>query len=180
MKTAILCPGPSLDRFDPAAGYGLVVAVNRAPVIAWTRWRARADWWCCDYRRFLDQTLPYIPGVVIRDKAVQRIAKAGRIDDLKRHPRLAHAELAERWPLAVDWQRFTATVALVVAVDRGATQIDCYGVDWTNQPDADGVACHTNKRSDDRWQEEVPIWNNLVKSFRDQRGVNVRRVVDGQ
>ena len=55
-------------------------------------------------------------------------------------------------PNEVDWPFLTALAAIVYAGRAGATQIDCFGMDWTGTLDWDGTAGGLN-RSNERWQK---------------------------
>lgn len=188
MNAALLCPGPSLLRTftretagtrEAAAGYSLVLGVNRAPIIAAAV--ARCDWWVCQ-----DWTLVEAIGREVRGRpklctarrTLERIAEgkatAGDVE--------AGCTIEDLWASAgAAWNRlgtYTAPWGLVLAEREGATQIDVYGADWTDAPDADGVWVEGCRRDAERWRQEGACWGEACRLLA-ERGVGVRLVLAG-
>jgi hypothetical protein len=79
-------------------------------------------------------------------------------------------------PIALQWDLFSATIALVYAVRRGATLINCFGMDWAGTADFDGVQAGGN-RTPERWELEQAIFKNRLVPWCAQRGIVVNRIV---
>lgn len=176
MHTVLLCPGPSLRTgYAPARAADLVIGVNRAPLIAANDGGPRVDWWVADYRRFLDVELPYRPRVVMRADGMRLCYQRGHGDKVERHEIVTQEDLMQRWPAQpIEWTRKSACTALVLAADLGATRIDCYGCDWTCEPDVDGVSHKSDKRTPERWESEAEVWHALVELL-GKSGITVDR-----
>lgn len=170
MKAGILCPGPSLARIPPLSDYQLLVGVNRAPFIV----GVEVDAWCFDARAFLSGRIAYKPTLLCSAHDVAEISGARRIV-LEDHHIFTHEYLLHYWPgPLLAWCDFSATSAIILAAHLGATSIDCYGSDWTCEPDADGVSLPSNRRTPERWGEEAIVWQK-VTAYLGQRSISVER-----
>lgn len=168
MKTAILCPGPSLSQtFKTRDAYAAVAGVNRAVH------RAPCDVWVS-----LDPSpIEAIPlQWFTTENTIHNLQASGR---LFRGGKLSTVEATfEQIPSDMGgacWDSFSSTAALVSMFLRGAKSIDVYGYDGTNAPDFDGAALHSNQRGADRWANEAHVWEVVTKWLSD-RGCEVRRI----
>lgn len=167
MNAAILCPGPSLLRtYDPAAVYGLRIAVNRASLMV-----------PCDWLAALDHPL-------IRDELADKLRPRPKLltnNEGRRHFPDWEGVTTEQLfgycqPVGIGWSTYTKTAAILFAAYKGATRIDVYGDDQTNAPDADGYAAKENRRDEERWHAERTICNKLDAWLR-ERAVRVYRIL---
>lgn len=168
MKTAVLCPGPSLSQtFTNRDAYQVVAGVNRAVH------RAPCDVWVS-----LDPS-PF-EAIPLRwfttESTLHNLRASGRTFSGE------HVETVE--PLfgqvpsdmgGACWNSFSSTAALVAMFLRGAKSIDVYGYDATNAPDFDGAALHSNQRGADRWANEAQVWG-VVTKWLAERGCVVNRI----
>lgn len=170
MKTALLCPGPSLSRYLGREGYDLVIGVNRAaekhPVDIWV---------AHDVQRIRDSA----PGVIGSPLLVVATETWGVIDAENgwRGRMIEQTAYLEAVPHAFGWTSFSATSALVCAFWRGAKRIDLYGADWKGKLDWDGVAAGLN-RADSRWEWESSMMLNVLFPYLRERGCEVNRICD--
>jgi len=174
-RAAVLCPGPSLARALPRLDAGefdrrdLTIAVNRAAA-------ARAcDYWCIwDPESFDDCEPMGRPTIVMDRKRWQRLAEvrpaAGR------HGSIVREDLATP-PPSTGWVSWSATVAVVLAWNLGATEIAVLGADLAGRADFDGVSLPRQRRSPERWQRERDCWTRLI-AWMHGEGVEVTRVSD--
>jgi hypothetical protein len=58
---------------------------------------------------------------------------------------------------------FSCIAGLHVCQLLGATEIDVYGADWTQQPDFDGKELIGTVRSQDRWRREAKAWQMAIE-----------------
>lgn len=172
MNAAILCMGESVRAFEPDDFEGLLVAVNRAAT------KFRVDVWACgdiDLHTSIDKVPEHVIGspelltaavtaAYLRDHGTPWRANVVEFESLRDY--LDYAQLS--------WTLFTATAAIVYAASRGATRIDCYGMDWKGEADFDGWAKAGN-RSPERWRLESGVFGAVVKTLAGM-GVEVRRV----
>lgn len=169
MTAAILSPGPSLYSCTASLWrYDFTIGVNRAPFVLEGR-RVEVDGWCFDSRAMLTRELDYQPILCCSAHDLRCISEAGR-----RGPTFTHETMLELWPGSLAWCDFSATSAITLAAHLGATEIDCYGSDWTNSADADGVSLASNNRNDARWVREAGVWKKLTDYLR-VRGVRIRK-----
>lgn len=180
MKIAICCPGPGLNRLapihesqkiPPLDGYETIIGVNRAPFImlAW----CIPVWvkaWCFDGRAFLSGEVPYKPLLCCSEKDINFVGETRG----PQYPVVTHENLLKGTPGDTDWCDFSVTSAIVLAARLGGRQIDCYGSDWTDEPDADGVMLPDCLRTAKRWKEEKRVWDNVIKYLK-PRGIMVER-----
>jgi hypothetical protein len=166
MKTAVLCPGPSLaNTFAGREGYGLVAGVNRAVH------RAPCDVWVS-----LDPApIEAIPlTLVTMDATAHQIAR--RVGPDVRVDTVETESLRTPFDIGgCSWATFSSTAALVAMFTRGAKQIDVYGYDATNAPDFDGASLSTNNRTADRWAHEAQCWEAVTRWLA-ERGCSVNRI----
>lgn len=172
MRIALLSAGPSLNRFDESEPYDLRIAVNTAAA------RHRCDWWSVgDHRPYLD--------IDALGKDALRIfmmgPEIGHLESLGvilGDRAMAWSELKGLCPV-VNWDEFSATAAVVLAVQLGATAIDCYGCDMHGTKDYAGRSDiggrPTVRSEDDRWPKERRIWNALM-DWLESLGIAVRRI----
>lgn len=196
----LLAPGPSLGRWGtPADGdpqafgvgrYDLKIGINRAAI------GHRVDAWCAlDWRshdarvghpdRAVNGGIEVWAADVIGSPVL--LTNAASAESLIRHGIAWRGEVVTTDAIAkvvphagpaagelAGWTLLSVTSALVYAWWRGATRIDCYGVDQRGQADFDGVVAGSD-RTVDRWQnKEIPLWNRLVAELR-RRGVTIER-----
>ena len=169
-KVAILCPGPSLGSFADRDGYDCRIGVNRA-----------AGAFLCDYWVALDvhtagMTEPMgSPVIVNRENIHRRMCREHPY--VKRLQHLNYTRLSFRTDdkRKIHWGRFSATVALVLAANLSAKQVDCFGIDWRGEEDFDGFTFIKNRRSDRRWQREQQLWRQVCKTL-SSKGAVIRRI----
>lgn len=164
MKTALLCPGPSLADYQPGE-HELVAGVNRAVSVA-----------PCDFWVFLDDR-PFFSATPIGEPCLVTSSMIYR--RFERKKLLTNAgPFIDRARLLFDgdarWGRFSATNALVLLANLGATEIECFGVDMVGTKDWDGFGHEQDKRDVARWKEEAALWGQ-VTSHLAARGVVVSR-----
>lgn len=146
MRVALLCPGPSLAKLTSLPECDLSICVKRAAL------RFACDW------------------VVILDSPALREFGAQIIGDPQlltrseyrpKYTRRGGLDLeALRCPHRFD--QFTACAGLALAGHLGASHIDVYGADWTNEPDFDGHRPAEMFRDQARWDRERQDWEAIV------------------
>jgi hypothetical protein len=167
---AVLCPGPSLEEFEPAgehAAYDLTIGVNRAAG------RFACDLWVAlDARTFLKTAVrgrPIIVAAADQFSLMKRMdARAGAhgcLVPLDFGPRIHH----------VIWHSKGLTVACMMAWAAGARFIDCYGVDWSGTADWDGHTDPKNQRTPERWEAERALFTATC-GWLESQGTVVRRI----
>jgi hypothetical protein len=164
MKASLLCPGPSLGTYtaDAFDEYPLRIGVNRAVT------RFACHWWAA-----LDAPVVHKHGAEAVGKP-RVFTLASRASELVGW-QVATLESLERYcPAITRWGSFTAPAALVLAGSLGATQIDVFGADWTNQPDFDGHNDPDAYRDENRWGRERVLWSKVCE-FLLAAGVSVVR-----
>lgn len=136
MRFVLLCPGPTLNGFDPAKSVAVgdhVIGVDRAAK------QHRCDIWACtDYpllekirEMVLDEPHNGLPPILL--------TAASAAAWLEEHSIPWHGltVLAEScYPICDPvwrWDKFTPIAALVYASRLGARQIDVYGADWSEE-----------------------------------------------
>lgn len=179
MRIAILCPGPSLLRwseFDEE----ILIGVNRAPAILEPA-GIRCHWWVfSDWKLLVPE-----PGIQKQPSYRTRVLMG---DSVEPHAQQRSLFLPASYTLYRDlydicpykpWTIYTVTASMMLAKWLGAAEINCYGCDHTNEPDADGVNLDGNKRDADRWKEEGVIRSKVIEWLVSE-GVTVnRRMPDG-
>src|SRR5580700_2882050 len=160
MKAAILSPGPSLPK-TWQGGADVVIAVNRAALAH------KCDYWACGDLPALQENVPKLtakPHLFTAEVSLNDFRGQGGVwngpittfEDL--FPYLHPGDCGCCWTF------LTALAAIVLAASIGASEIDCYGYDWTGTADYDGVEAGAN-RSDDRWRDECGRFGALQKIF---------------
>lgn len=161
MKTALICPGPSLgDSFPGREGFDVVVAVNSAGATH------PCDWWAAiDAPTFLESGM-IIPPCSLLTNGLARGQLAGRTWAAV----VVTEDLREFCPVP-GWTLFTSTSAVVHLAKLGATEIHAYGVSW--EPG------DTPERSAERFKTERCIWDRLTEWLAG-RGVTIELVTQTQ
>lgn len=161
MNAAVLCPGPSLERFPGRDAYELVIAVNRAVTVCE-----------CDYVILLDAwtfskcgPIPGKPTIVAAADIYHQMCGIA--------PAALHHPFLERdvgWlpKTGVLWQTKGLTTALVLAWVKGATEVECVGVDWSGAADWDGFTHPRQQRTADRWTRERQLARATVALIEDR------------
>jgi len=170
MKACVLCPGPSLAGLigEPIRErYDLIVGVNRAVELL------ECDYWVAlDTRTFGITNVSGKPILVTSSvhyrKMCQEWPRAREFEHLD------HKTLVQR-KLSPGWSTKGLLTAVVLACAKGATNIDCYGVDWKGTADFDGKTFPRQKRTRKRWEKETRRFGQLSQALA-KRGVMVRRV----
>lgn len=187
MRIAIACPGPSLMAAAEQirTGYDLVIGVNRAPLILLRASRAepavRVDAWCFDARAFIAVQrepigLDYAPRVFTSRSGETDIAAARLWKTYRAHePRGTWDDLMGRHPPAEsEWTNYSATAAVILAIELGAKVVHGFGMDWEPEAaDADGVRL-AGDRSAGRFASERVVWGKTAR-YALGRGVGVAR-----
>jgi hypothetical protein len=171
VKAIVLSPGPSLASYVPREA-DMILGVNRAATAF------AVDCWVCGDTPLVEQIADKIIG------APTLVTYAVTRDTLRDHGFSWRGEL-EAWTSiaesnwlhtsVVNWPWCSFCAAIVYAAHKGATEIECFGCDWSGRNDWDGTAAGKN-RSDDRWREERAIFNALVEVLR-SRGCSVSRSI---
>ncbi len=159
MQATLLCPGPSLARYKPAAA-DLTIAVNRAGARFGCDVWAVTDWELIQqhHERLHKQTR------ILTTRACANLWTA------LGHANATHCVCLEA---PTHWDLFTATTALVWAHLQGVTHIDVYGADLSGEADFDAEHPGRN-RSDDRWHRELEVWES-VTAWLAAKGTTVTR-----
>ena len=171
MRALILSCGPSLNAFHGAtAGYDVVIGVN--DVVS----RYPVDWWVFgddetitrNHKTMVSPTPKlFSKRVPIHEGFDARCGVEETVFFNNRY--------VKRWAEAEDWpsvlKQFSGPMALMLAADLGATEVDVWGVDMGGATDFRKDGEH-NGRDNDRWQRERPIWDYVVKACR-ERGIQV-------
>lgn len=176
MKANLLCPGPSLRSWVDAELYSAeaIVGVNRAVLRV-----PCTDWVFLDSNVY-QQFRPENPCAIWSNENTIHNCK-GMAGHHHWHP---VESLFDRFPQRLQivedsfasWCMYSATSALVVCAALGATQIEVYGADWTDEPDFDGVRMEECRRDKERWESEIPLWKAIVADLA-KRGITVNRNV---
>lgn len=165
MKTALLCPGPSLVNYVPS-DHAIVAGVNRAVVFA-----------PCDFFVFLDDR-PFKAALPTNEPCLVTSDSVHRYLVRKQFVQPSHTFI-DRRRLYFDgdapWGRFSSTNALILLANLGATSIECFGVDMAGTLDWDEHSFPQDKRDDKRWNEEAGLWRRLVE-YLAERGCVVTRM----
>lgn len=164
MNAALLCPGPSLTQtYPPAAGrHDVNIGVNRA-VLAF-----RCHWWAfVDWQTYIETGRQACRTFVSRtaDRELRR-----RTGDFTPDLTFESIDL-DRTRNSIRWGMFSATAALFLASHLGATSVDVYGADWTNEPDYDGHRTERDRRTVERWADERIVWDRTIEHL----GLSVTR-----
>lgn len=178
LRVAVLCPGPSLAKLKPEAlaPYAQIIGVNAAVE------GFRCDWWCFgDYStfdKFAPLPAPYSPA----NAAPCMFVGSNVGDNIDRQPYgpAFRQGVAMEWqrvherPSSEQWATYSATAALVLASELGATHVDVYGADMRGIGDFQGRQCLLN-RNFARWELERKIFSDVTDWLK-SGGVTVRRL----
>lgn len=158
MNATLLCPGPSLERYDPMDRSGWVVGVNRAATVHACDVWAATDWPLVLKYRPMGQ--PALLTIKASREALERKGEAWP------HLVITHCGMAGEVVTNAKhpWTSFSATAALYYLGWMGVERIDVYGADMAGELDWDGVKGGTG-RNDNRWARERVIWDDLVASM---------------
>lgn len=152
MKTALLCPGPSLVNYRPS-DHVLVAGVNRAVSVA------PCDFWVfLDDRPFHSATPIGEPCLMTSGSIYRRLMRKEKITTQRPFIDRARFEIEE----PIHWGRFSSTNALLLLLSLGATEIECFGVDMVGTLDWDAFSHAQDKRDEKRWNEEAVLWQQMT------------------
>jgi hypothetical protein len=171
VKAAVICFGES-SRLFPGDFCGLTIAVNRAAL------QFRADVWAAGDEPMLRTVSQHVLGTPIWLTTAGTAALARDHGPAWRGQQVVEFESLNRiidstW---LPWTLFTVTAAVVYAASRGATEVECYGMDWKGEQDADGWK-EAGNRSDERWKLEAGLFHRLQDELQ-KRGCQVTRVIE--
>jgi hypothetical protein len=167
MLAAVLCPGPSLARYQ--GDYELVVGVNRAATAYCV------DTWCaCDWQLILREwdDVKGVPLLFTNSPSARYLSR----HDFKwprRVERFEDFKDGDGVPLAPT--SFSSLAAVWYAVAKGATTIRVYGADMEGTKDFDNVAAGET-RTETRWQHERKLWAGMTEQLK-ERGIVVARAL---
>lgn len=180
MNAAVLCPGPSVQRF-PANGdlrlserhperpqpYDVVVGVNRAASLH------ACDFWCLlDHYTYDLRPVIGRPTICCHASIYSNMTKA--YPAAKDHKFLALENIPENFQIC-NWRTWSASLAIVVAFINGASLIECYGMDWRGAADWDGFTHERHRRTAKRWIAEQKLFEQ-IREWLGPRGCTIRRV----
>ncbi len=156
MNIAILGAAPHITAcWRGRAGFDVLIGINRAAA------SIPCDFWCFgDMETPLTVTPLGSPRWATNENAARRLTKRGIAvpADALLWESLSSPGLAANWPV------FSATAALVLARELGATRIECFGVVDAEPP--------VNEAP--RWAIERRIWNEVV-AWLTRQGIPVTR-----
>lgn len=172
VRANIYCPGPSLCNADPREA-DVELGVNRAPAIL-ARRGLEVDWWI-----FMDHAVaedpendpPHRPAIFTTKTCERHLAKRG-LAGVFDNRRVVHSDGTDQIDTSLGWRIFSTPMAVIHAYRLGATDILMYGVDMTDEPDADGKTPEGARRDAERWQREREIMG-LVRGYLSNRGVSL-------
>jgi len=161
VKVAILTPGPcaTLYFYEPGR-YDLLIGVNRACQMA-----------PCDFVVMRDVLLlkevdplgkPVMCAARINLRLMQSICPK-KMRGLPMHDLPPNGELS-------------AISALKLAVEKGGTQVDCYGMSLGGDADYDGWTHEMTNRTQKRWKMERTLLADQFRAMRNA-GVKVKRIL---
>jgi hypothetical protein len=136
------------------AGYALVVGVNRAARVY------GCDWWSIgDAEAFAEVEPVGSPHIWTHVDTLHRIRREHPVRSTRHDSALYRRD--ERLP----WTIFSATAALMLAVELRVKRVDCFGVDMVGECDWDGT--RRGVRGEDRWTRERRAWSLAVNKLND-------------
>lgn len=176
MKFALLCPGPSLRLYPGREGYDRIIGVNRAAMSVEVDTWAATDW--------ISEGANRAPGGIKhwQDQVIGTpllLTNADSLSSLTSHgiPWRGEAKTTDSLTATLGssagWTLYSATSAVVYALNAGARTLDCYGMDWSGTLDFDGVNAGGN-RTDARWDSERGIFRMLTELLKGK--MDIRRV----
>lgn len=164
MRVAVLSAGPSLTRTWRGGAYDATLAINFALAAADADWLVSGD--ASHMVGDLGDRRPRLGIWTMGDDH-------GRVHDLWPGVALHRFDLLPgitRLPRTWSW---SSQAALAVAWHLGAREIDVYGVDMTDAPDAGGR--HPGYRCAERWARESADLADSI-TLLSSSGVSVRRI----
>lgn len=173
-RIAVISNGPSAVLYDRAdrSQYDITIGVNKSV----TRWRC--DWWCfCDWGTFAAVTdVIGKPKIFTAQHVLDRMPTRApdRLADFlsyERHVRDdVHVPVLEPCP---PWYAFSGLLAVGLAWNLNANQVDVFGCDLQGEADCRG---ETNiYRTKKRWAHERRIWARLIAGC-NKANMRVRRI----
>ena len=165
----ILCPGPSLTTYNPPTRPDLVIAVNRAASVA------LCDWWSMLDAHTFGRTQCIGHPKILCGPQVRGEIKSSNPTRAPLHQFRDKRELAVTFPEAKPYLSFSFSAAIWLAVEQGATEIQCFGADFGGEADWDGHTSDRNCRTPERWTRERGLYEKL-RELLAGRGVAVERV----
>jgi hypothetical protein len=167
MLAAVLCPGPSLLRYQ--GDYELVIGVNRAATAF------HCDVWvACDWslvQRVRDE-IKGNPILFTNSMSARRIARDGPMWP-RRVERFEELNDADGDPISPT--SFSSLAAVWYAVANGATTIRVYGADMSGKLDFDKVLAGET-RTDARWERERELWQAMTEKLAKKNIVVARSI----
>ncbi len=173
MKAAVLNPGPSLiEAFTGhESEYAVKIGVNRA-----------VNFFACDYWAMLDGLAfelakPIGTPTVFCEADVWNREVLGKTEPAKRaiHFKNLPVKDTDFIKFIRGTKLYSFMAAIYLAHHLGATQIDCYGSDWSGEQDCDGWTHGHNQRGEGRWNEEREAYG-IVTGRLAEFGVSVQRM----
>lgn len=181
-RWAILCPGPSLARYDARAAAGATrIAVNLAGKLV-----EDYEWFCgLDAGVFTNPKFgPPHPsvGLLVSGRRRQFIEEGKykgcptfadkqwlAVEEIRARPELRHPD----HPLPEEnWVQWTFTTAIMAAWHMGAKRIDLYGCDMTGTAYVNGMPTNGGEHI---WQRER-LDLEMVGAFLHKQGVALQRI----
>ncbi len=154
---AILCPGPSLERYRQAGmPYDVVIAVNKACLFAPHHWFVAHD----------RETFDMFPAAPMRGICTHgAIIDEYRAGGLTRLPRdLEGIPLMDLPQVGWNYRNASMFGAMALAAHLGAEQADLFGVDWSGASNWDGTV-QAEGRPAERWQLEAAAYERLKEAL---------------
>lgn len=162
MRAALLCPGDSLQRFPGPETYDVVIGVNRVAGSVPCHYAAMLD--MLPYQMLRRSGGDFIGTPVHVTGRTERRKLAIEFPDVERFPFVDWSTISAV-PRGIRWGLYSATMALVLARSLGATEVECWGVDWRGAADWDGTTHQKFVRNDERWKNEIGIWHATVQAI---------------
>lgn len=178
MRAAILCPGTSLPdhlRAVPLVNYDWTIGVNRAAVAVphIDIWSFSDQYTATDLAGSPWQHSPSMLGqlAAMTDRPLLHTTSGAskwlhqnRASDYQRFDTMVMEEVESESPIpaSLNWQRFTATRAVILAAYLGAKIVAVYGAACQGITDWDGYKHHRQQRKADRWAQEQDLWRRLA------------------
>ena len=148
----IICPGPSIERFDPAKdAEGPICGVNRA-----VRY-ARCDYWCALDKRTFSLATPLGKPVAVT-RAVHWPAKG-----FDREAPMWDVNLFRWYRTAPEHWKYSSLTALVFFAWRGFDTVHVWGRDLSGVADWDGDDAVAYSRTEARWGREGRLWTVVTE-----------------
>lgn len=140
--------------------------------------RARCTHWVFGDRIIYEQTHPTYAATIWTAPEIVDAMRSDKVFDPGAHDWHYYPEMYDRYPCVMDgmtWPTYSLAAALVVAAFIGATSIDIYGDDRTNQPDFDGQNANATARTPQRWSEQA-AFESPVRQRLASEGIGIRQL----